>query len=163
MSNWLDWAAKRRLWDFVADIHDLYLSVFSSALFWQNPTQPQRNCEAWTQTASSLPRSCSCIWRGKTLLEGIERWCGCSAAHVPCSVHSMCHEAFTDTHTPLPSGWLARDRLAHYLYRQEYFSSLHYSKDGPHADKVHVFRLPGVTSVSPFLCTALRWCKANSE
>lgn len=83
--------------------------------------------------------------------------------HVPACLHGMCHEAFANTHTPLPSGWLARDRLPYYLYRQAYFNSLHYSMDGTCADKFHVFGLPGVTSVSLYLCTALRCCRVDSE
>lgn len=54
----------------------------------------------------------------------------------------MCHEAFTNTRTPLPSGWLNRDGLLGYVCRQDYFKSLHYSSDETQAGKVLVFGLP---------------------
>lgn len=70
-------------------------------------------------------------------MEGVQRCRGRQAVHVPCSLRGMCHEAFTDTRTPLPSGWLNRDGLL-----GDYFKSLHYSSDETHAGKVLVFGLP---------------------
>lgn len=67
---------------------------------------------------------------------------GWQAVHVPCSLRGMCHEAFTDARTPLPSRWLNRDGLLGYVCRQDYFKSLHYSSDETHAGKVLVFGLP---------------------
>lgn len=87
-----------RHWDFVAAVHAFCLSVFcfwSCRLFWQNPnTVPEEH------------KPCSWLWRGNNIV-GRHRCCGCSAAHVPRSLHGTCHEAFADTHTHLCllDGW----------------------------------------------------------
>lgn len=168
-NRWLDWAAEMRYWDFVANAHDFYLwesFVFGRAVcFWQNPTQPQKNCETRQINTNSLLAAAILLSTlvGQNIVRrcrGVLRLLGCARA-----LQSARHvsRGLRDTHTPLPSGWLARERLPHYLYRQDYFNSLHYSTDGTCADKFHVFGLPGVTSVSLYLCTARKYCRADSE
>lgn len=72
--------------------------------------------------------------------EGRQNWKGCgdAASAELCTCPAGCvtrHEAFADTRTPLPSGWLHTDGLS------GYFRRLHYSSEQTHAGKVLVFGL----------------------
>lgn len=137
----------------------MYSSVFcfwSCSLFWQNPTQLQKHCEACQTNTNSFHR-CRDPVHGSGEVKHCWKLCrGAVAArlHTCPAVRTACVTRPLLTPTPLPSGWLVRDWLPCYLYRQDYFNSLHYSTERTHADEFHVFGFPGVTSASLYLCTA---------
>ena len=151
-NRWLERSAAQHKWGggilYPTCMTSVSLCVLFS-LFWQNPTQPRKNCKACRINSFPLmtPEGQNAVGRCS---EELRLLCCTRALQ---SARRVCHEASTDTHTPLPSGWLVRDRLPHYLYRQVYFTILHNSTDKTHADKFHVFGLPRVTPASPYLCT----------